>query len=216
MIIRIVLLIAGLLLVSAGMGLVPAVKLCGQDKRTVPLWAFACGMVCLWALFQVISLPFILKERPFSQVASVYGGCILFWILGSVVWLLIRRKKRLQLVKERLPMRQMILWGVFLPCFCSAVSGGISGICGRRRRVLCGRGFRYGKQRYDVSDYSLYRRNHGAGCQTRLGAVSGVDCVSGKAVGLSGCSDGAYRTAACADSAVLSDICISRKPPAAG
>lgn len=113
MIIRIVLLIAGLLLVSAGMGLVPAVKLCGQDKRTVPLWAFACGMVCLWALFQVISLPFILKERPFSQVASVYGGCILFWILGSVVWLLIRRKKRLQLVKERLPMRQMILWGVF-------------------------------------------------------------------------------------------------------
>lgn len=135
MIIRMIFLIAGLLLVSAGMGLVPAVKLCKGNKKSFLLWAFVCGMVFQWALFQVISLPFILKERPFSQVVFLYGACAVIWTAGSLVWVSVKgvtgRKRSLRLLdagtgraetetavqKEGFPVggyMKYVLWGIFV------------------------------------------------------------------------------------------------------
>ncbi len=114
-IIRILILIAGLLLVSVGMGLAPAVKVCGTHTRKFLPWAFVCGLVCLWSMFQILSIPFILKERPFSQVVILYGIGILLWTAGSLFFFFAEKRKHSFAIKSKskFTAKEYWLWGIF-------------------------------------------------------------------------------------------------------
>lgn len=115
-IIRILSLLAGLLLVSAGMGLVPAVHICKGNKRAVLLWALVCGLICMWGLFQAVSIPFLLMKRPFSHVVYLYGICIVLWITGSLIYIFVDRKKRIFAIPERgsRTTGEKVMWGIFI------------------------------------------------------------------------------------------------------
>jgi hypothetical protein len=47
------------------------------------------GHLLLWAVFQLVSVPFILKERPFTQVVFVYVAFAgLLFLVGLICWIM--------------------------------------------------------------------------------------------------------------------------------
>jgi hypothetical protein len=46
------------------------------------------GQLLLWAVFHLVCVPFILKERPFTQVVFVYGTLAgLLFVVGLICWI---------------------------------------------------------------------------------------------------------------------------------
>lgn len=85
MIVRMILLLTGMVAASAGAGLAPAIRLSGENRKRIILWAPVCGAVCLWAVFQLVSVPFILKQADFSGVVTAYGVSAAIWILLNII-----------------------------------------------------------------------------------------------------------------------------------
>lgn len=51
------------------------------------VWSLLTGYMLLWAVFQLICVPFILLERPFSEVVIGYGAVsILLALAGILCW----------------------------------------------------------------------------------------------------------------------------------
>lgn len=92
-IIHIFLLIIGITITCVGMGILPAVRTCAKNPIQILICAAVYGMILLWALFQLVSVPFILKDKTLSQVIIVYLIGIISWILFSVCVLVFQRKR---------------------------------------------------------------------------------------------------------------------------
>lgn len=87
--------------------------------------AFCLGYILMWAVFQLVSVPAIIKEREFPQVAFVFevisltlaiAGLILFCMrLKQGLWerMLSRGKEVLSAGKSREKMFLLFLWAVF-------------------------------------------------------------------------------------------------------
>lgn len=89
-------------------------------------YAFCLGYMLMWALFQLIAVPFIIKGDVFPRLASVFEAvCLAFAAAGAFVFLKhIKRnmpealvlwgKQFLRMGKGREVWTSLALWGVFL------------------------------------------------------------------------------------------------------
>ncbi len=104
----------------------------GQGGRLLSLWV--CGQMILWAVFQLICVPFVLLQRPFAtnfskpftgensliSVVSVYLSCVLVLLAGGLFsmhkWY---RKNRITVLpsiesaEEEKRLLTKVLWVVF-------------------------------------------------------------------------------------------------------
>ncbi len=107
-------LILGLLLI-----VVPAIVgmlFAGVDESVpkLPFW-WISGQVLLWAVFQLVSVPFILASRSFSSVVFVFNCLTVVLVLGAVAYYAVIRKQhrsKLRLV-ETADLKARILWVIF-------------------------------------------------------------------------------------------------------
>ncbi len=87
----------------------------GSNRYSLPfLWIG--GQMMLWAVFQLVCVPFVLKEKEFHQVVTVFGGLsVLLAIAGTVLWLRDSRK-RLHVVasgKAKMSYLWIVFWLLF-------------------------------------------------------------------------------------------------------
>lgn len=92
------------------------------EEGVKPLFRWISGQMLLWAGFQVICVPFVLREADFNMVAVLYGGYMgVLLILALAVFAVRMRKKRLaeRSVKPCVkPEREeAVLWLIFLLLF---------------------------------------------------------------------------------------------------
>ncbi len=90
----------------------------GVDNRAHKLlFAWISGQMLLWAGFQVIAVPLILREAAFSRVVQLYLGYIAVLLTVAAICYMYRRKKgtALQVVKEAAvrDKRHDIMWTAF-------------------------------------------------------------------------------------------------------
>ena len=88
--------------------------------------AFCFGYILMWALFQLIAVPFIIEAGVFPQIGSVFGGIsmvlaaagiVLFFLhLKCGLWktFLLQGKEALNKRRMRERLLPLLLWGVFL------------------------------------------------------------------------------------------------------
>lgn len=92
-----------------------------SDTRSVPFF-WVSGQVLLWAVFQLLCVPFILLEQPFSRVVKYYNLITVILLGFSLILLLITHGSRKY--KKQRPFFQNIfqiphtkthcvLWGIF-------------------------------------------------------------------------------------------------------
>lgn len=92
----------------------------GVDKRLkkLPLM-WISGQMLLWAGFQVITVPLILKEERFSRVVQLYLAYMAVLVLAALVFYVIRKKKggaSLRLVNNGMRAQKRgcyLAWAVF-------------------------------------------------------------------------------------------------------
>lgn len=88
--------------------------------------AFCFGYILMWAIFQLIAVPYIVKSRVFVQIMSVFGGVsmalaiagmVLFFLhLKHGLWrnLIFQGKEILQSGWRKEKILSLFLWSVFL------------------------------------------------------------------------------------------------------
>lgn len=88
-------------------------------------YMFCLGYILMWAVFQLIAVPFVLRGAEFLQVERIFtliclliaaAGAVLFLLhLKCGVWkkLMICRAGLLQKIKSREGLTALFLWGVF-------------------------------------------------------------------------------------------------------
>lgn len=83
----------------------------GSRRYALPfLWIG--GQMILWAVFQLVCVPFVLLKKEFHQVVTVFGGLsVLMAIAGMVLWIQGNRRS-LQVVNSH-KVRKNYLWIVF-------------------------------------------------------------------------------------------------------
>lgn len=81
------------------------------SKYSLPfLWIG--GQMILWAVFQLVCVPFVLKEKEFHQVVTVFGSVSgLLAVIGIVVWFADHKKKLHVVTGEAV--KKNYLWIVF-------------------------------------------------------------------------------------------------------
>lgn len=91
-----------------------------------PGFLFGLGFILMWAVFQLIAVPFVLTAGKFRQVELLFeaagwtlliAGALLFALRlrsGSAKRLLLWGKERLKSVRRREGIFCLLLWGVFL------------------------------------------------------------------------------------------------------
>lgn len=88
-----------------------------KEGETAGKWPFMwiSGQILLWAVFQVVCVPFILMEQKFSAVVLVFN--ILTGLLGLAGGVCLLRKRKtgnvLKVVKEKASAGTFVLWGLF-------------------------------------------------------------------------------------------------------
>lgn len=84
-----------------------------QEKNAGFMWM--AGYLVLLAVFQILSVPLIIKGAHFSTLALWFAVlCVLLFAAGVTVWLYhMRKRPALQVVKEKAGKREIILWAVF-------------------------------------------------------------------------------------------------------
>lgn len=84
-----------------------------QEKNAGFMWM--AGYLVLFAAFQILSVPLIIKGARFSTLVLWFAAlCVLFSMAGVVVRLRrMRKAPALQAVKDRAGKREIILWTVF-------------------------------------------------------------------------------------------------------
>lgn len=83
-----------------------------------PLFYWISGQMLLWAGFQLISVPLILKQCKFSQVQNVYNIFVLILLIFAIASLVCRLRGTLKLEKEEIQKaardrNSIFLWMVF-------------------------------------------------------------------------------------------------------
>lgn len=92
-----------------------------QTTRSLPFY-WASGQVLLWAVFQLLCVPFILLEQPFSKVVEIYNLLIVILLAFSLLLILydfcVCKHKTAKTIKH-MPIQHptqkstWFLWGVF-------------------------------------------------------------------------------------------------------
>lgn len=89
-------------------------------------YAFCVGYVLMWALFQLIAVPIIIREGNFRQVELIFEvACLTFSISGLLLFflhvknegikeLIFRRKEIPRTLKSREGIVILVLWAIFL------------------------------------------------------------------------------------------------------
>lgn len=88
----------------------------GNGSRCSLPFLWISGQMFLWAAFQLVCVPFVLMEKEFHQVVTVFAGVSVFLALvGTVLWIR-SRKNTLQsvAVKNAQVNYQWIVFGVLL------------------------------------------------------------------------------------------------------
>ncbi len=86
-------------------------------KKNLP-FIWISGQILLWALFQLICVPFILLQKDFAQLVRVYGGmcgllAVLALLLGRKYWKKPAPKGVVVPAKEEGEKWRLCLWSVF-------------------------------------------------------------------------------------------------------
>lgn len=86
------------------------------DRGLICCWI--SGQMLLWAVFMLISVPLILKQRSFLEVRNLYSTSIVVLTLGAVFVSLMRRKRKKgesanMWLDNKPDKRQVFLWVVF-------------------------------------------------------------------------------------------------------
>lgn len=87
-----------------------------ENRATLPFY-WVSGQILLWAAFQLICVPLILKERDFGHVVVTYLGVTIALILWTIAYMM--RNKQLHRVnktcegKERKSKKELFLWACF-------------------------------------------------------------------------------------------------------
>lgn len=113
--------ISGMLILIGLLGVVPIIigsAFVTVDKKPQGLpfmWIF--GQLVLWAGFQLLSVPIILKVGRFSQVVNIYSVYTAVMLVGAVIlWCVRRKKTKLRPVKtkeEALNKTTLVAWIIF-------------------------------------------------------------------------------------------------------
>ena len=131
MILKLLMLCIWMVFVPLGMGCF-ALGLCGLKEKTggagrrnkVDMgYAFCLGYMLMWALFQLIAVPYVIKEGIFRHISFVFEICSLtFAIAGALLFfpipsggdIISRGRALFGAVKNRENRPALLLWGVFL------------------------------------------------------------------------------------------------------
>ncbi len=109
------------LIMPFGLGMIP-VKYMSETQRT-PAMLYACGWFVNFALFELVSIPFILLQRSFTELAIVYTVCILLVFVWSI-WkghrVLVECKRHILAFKTMTPLVR-IGWCIALLCIAAQV-----------------------------------------------------------------------------------------------
>lgn len=97
------------------------------EKYTAEIgYAFCLGYILMWAAFQLITVPLILKNEEYWQVEKIFGGiCLIFAAAGALLFAIHLKcglwkkfvfhwKEILKFVKSREGIFTLLLWGIFL------------------------------------------------------------------------------------------------------
>lgn len=97
-----------------------------REKAGTPGFAFGLGYILMWAVFQLIAVPVVLKAGKFRQVELIFEAvCLTFSIAGAILFLLrlkgglweesvSRGKEAWRKIKSRKGAAVLFLWAVFL------------------------------------------------------------------------------------------------------
>lgn len=92
-----------------------------EEEDIKPLFRWVSGQMLLWAGFQAICVPLLLKQADFKAVAALFGGYIVLLILFDFAVegkrLAVRRGIKKKTLSERLPTKELLLWAMFLLLF---------------------------------------------------------------------------------------------------
>lgn len=113
MLLQILKLSVWLVLVPLGIGCIPAHVLGGKYRNAV--FAFCSGYMCMWAVFQVIAVPCIIREVKMDVVVRVFtvtGMGLALSGFGLTLAYLFRNKGTRQ-DKELMDTSQILWWGLF-------------------------------------------------------------------------------------------------------
>ncbi len=104
------------LIMPFGLGMIPVKYM--DERRKTPAMLYACGWFVSFAIFEVVSIPFILLEKSFSGVVVIYTA-VLVVVLGFSVWkghgVLTECIKKYSSVRE-LPVMVKVGWMVAILC----------------------------------------------------------------------------------------------------
>lgn len=113
-------LIIWLLVIPTCIGGIPAAFVDKQGKS--PAFMCICGYMIMWAVFQVICVPFVLLENKYNGMFPyvVYGfggGALLLAVIGAVLFVRKRKKADVNAVINRVESRrsltEIVAWAVF-------------------------------------------------------------------------------------------------------
>lgn len=125
MIVKLLMLGIWMVLVPWGIGYF-ALGVGRKEKEATPGFPFCLGYILMWAVFQLIAVPIVLRAGKFRQVELIFEvACLTFAIAGAFLFLLrlraglwksiaLRGKEVLRGLKSRKGFAAMFLWAVFL------------------------------------------------------------------------------------------------------
>ncbi len=97
-----------------------------KDKTESPGFLFGVGYVLMWAVFQLIAVPFVLRAGRFRQVElffeavsltlAIAGGFLFLLHLKQGLWreIVLRGREVVSGLKSRTGLSRLFLWGIFL------------------------------------------------------------------------------------------------------
>lgn len=104
-------------LLPAAVGGIAAASVDNRQKNLPFLWI--TGQIILWAVFQLICVPFVLLEKEFSSVVLLYGAASVFMAAAAVLlllWKLRSGKRGFRIMEGKGEARgkwYYVLWAVF-------------------------------------------------------------------------------------------------------
>ncbi len=101
-------------------GALPVMLLTGGEKKNFErrekmLLAWLTGQTLFWAMFQLVCVPLILREKTLSDVAAVFGGaCAALSGIGGISLLVSLKKGKWSVERRRKAYAEKLLFAVFL------------------------------------------------------------------------------------------------------
>ncbi len=117
MLLQLLILVCLLYILPMAAGMLPAAFVEKYQKNILFMWI--CGTIEVWAFFQVLSVPFIIREKGFQEMATYYGYlCIALAGIGILVWIIrIKKYPFYRLVSAESNDKKNLtkfFWGIFI------------------------------------------------------------------------------------------------------